>query len=403
MWKTLHPNIRTRIEIQFLSRFGSSLIFPFMAIYFTKAYSVKVAGTLVMFNVVASFLAGVYGGHLTDVIGRRKILFGGELVKCFTTVGIIVVNSPWFYNPALTFVMMLGQNLASGLINPASEAMLVDVSTEENRSFMYAISYWASNLSLMLGIMIGGWFFEDYFFVLLLFLLVINLLTTYLTYHFINETHAVSKKSHMLGLGAVLRSYREVARDHRFLIFTLGGIAILGIENQRNNYISVHLAGNFQPMDFAGIVLNGVKMLGLSTTINTFLIVILTAPVARLISKQNPTKIFKMGVSLFALGFGLLAFTTNFWIVVLSSVVLSIGELLYVPTRQAKLAELVDMNNRGAYLALNGTIFQLGKLVGAAMLIISPYLSSTGMMLTIFLLGIIAITLTTISLKKKKE
>lgn len=32
MWQTLHPNIKARIKIQFLSRFGSSLIFPFMAI-----------------------------------------------------------------------------------------------------------------------------------------------------------------------------------------------------------------------------------------------------------------------------------------------------------------------------------------------------------------------------------
>lgn len=51
-------------------------------------------------------------------------------------------------------------NIASGLISPASEAMLIDVSTEKTRAFMYAINYWANNLALMVGMLIGGWLFE---------------------------------------------------------------------------------------------------------------------------------------------------------------------------------------------------------------------------------------------------
>lgn len=401
MWQELHPNIRKRIEIQFLSRFGSSLIFPFMAIYFTQAYSAKTAGFFVILNVSVSFIAGLYGGHLTDVLGRRKMLVAGELIKCLTTLGILLTNTPWLYAPAITFCMMLLQNIASGLINPASEAMLVDVSNEDNRAFMYAISYWASNLSLMLGIMIGGWFFEEHLFPLLGALLLINLATSWLTYSFIKETHsqAANKK---VGLAAVFRSYRQVCLDHRFVWFTLGGIAILSIEFQRNNYISVHLAQDFVTTQLGDLAINGVKMLSISTTINTFLVVILTAPIAKWLAHKDPLKIFKLGVALFALGFGWLAFSLNIWSIIFASVVLSLGELLYVPTRQAKLAELVDETNRGAYLALNGTIFQIGKLTAAAMLILSPYISHFGMMIALFGLGAAAILLTAFSLRSTK-
>lgn len=64
---------------------------------------------------------------------------------------------------------------SSGLINPAGEAMLIDVSTPENRSFMYSVSYWANNLSIMIGIMVGV-VFVDYLFPLLVVLLSCHLL-----------------------------------------------------------------------------------------------------------------------------------------------------------------------------------------------------------------------------------
>lgn len=405
MWQELHPNIRKRISIQFLSRFGSSLIFPFMAIYFTKAYSEKVAGILVMINVLVSFLAGLYGGHLTDILGRRKMLVFGELLKVFTTFGILMANSPFLQAPAFTFLAMLIQNLASGLINPASEAMLVDVSNEKNRAFMYAISYWASNLSLMLGIMVGGWFFQDHLFLLILGLLFINLFTTFLTYRFIQETAEISNQQakENFGLKSVWRSYQKVCLDQRFLWFTVGGILILAIEFQRNNYVSVHLSQEFQSVKNFGLVINGIKLLSLSTTLNTFLVVLLTAPIAKWLMGKNVLKTFKLGVALFAFGFALLAFSLDFWTVLLASFILSIGELLYVPTRQAQLAQLIDEKNRGAYLAVNGTIFQLGKLVAAALLVISPYLKATGMLVVILSLGLAAIFLTTFSLKLTKK
>lgn len=67
-------------------------------------------------------------------------------------------NSPIFIIPSVTFMMMLLQNTAIALLNPAAEAMIIDDSTPKNRSFIYAVDYWAMNLSIMFGSMIGGMF-----------------------------------------------------------------------------------------------------------------------------------------------------------------------------------------------------------------------------------------------------
>lgn len=102
MWKNLHPNIRKRIQIEFLSRLGSSLIFPFMSIYLFHAYNAQITGVLMMINIIISFLAGIYGGYLTDVFGRRRLLLFGEFIKLLASIGIVCANLPVYHFPWLT-------------------------------------------------------------------------------------------------------------------------------------------------------------------------------------------------------------------------------------------------------------------------------------------------------------
>ncbi|EMG5781942.1 MFS transporter [Listeria innocua] len=406
MFKELHPNIRARILIQFLSKIIGSMIFPFMAIYFSMEINSKVAGILLMINVLAQFLAGMYGGHLADIIGRKKLMVAGELLKVFAFLGMVLYNSPVFHSPWITFVMLLLIGVTQGLINPAGEAMLIDVSTPENRSFMYSVSYWANNLSMMIGIIVGGWFFVDYLFPLLVALFIMSFVTAWLTISLISETlkqKAVLKKG-SYGLVGMLKNYGQVLHDYRFLLYTIGGIAIMSIEFQRSNYISVRLAEDFQALlvhfgPLGNITLNGVQIVSVLTAVNTLFIVLFTVPVARFVTKRAQQPIMYVGFTLFAIGFAVCAFANNLAVLLLATAVLSIGELLYVPTRQTILAAIVDDNRRGAYMAFNGIIFQIGKMIGSVSLVFAPFIGKYGMATFTILLGVLSIVFSAAALK----
>ncbi|MBC2337982.1 MFS transporter [Listeria innocua] len=406
MFKELHPNIRARILIQFLSKIIGSMIFPFMAIYFSMEINSKVAGILLMINVLAQFLAGMYGGHLADIIGRKKLMVAGELLKVFAFLGMVLCNSPIFHSPWITFVMLLLIGVAQGLINPAGEAMLIDVSTPENRSFMYSVSYWANNLSMMIGIIVGGWFFVDYLFPLLVALFIMSFVTAWLTISLISETlkqKAVLKKG-SYGLVGMLKNYGQVLHDYRFLLYTLGGIAVMSIEFQRSNYISVRLAEDFQALlvhfgPLGNITLNGVQIVSVLTAVNTLFIVLFTVPVARFVTKRAQQLIMYVGFTLFAIGFAVCAFANNLAVLLLATAVLSIGELLYVPTRQTILAAIVDDDRRGAYMAFNGIIFQIGKMIGSVSLVFAPFIGRYGMATFTILLGVLSIVFSATALK----
>ncbi|RLQ97431.1 MDR family MFS transporter [Falsibacillus albus] len=397
MFKSLHPNIRMRIYTSFLSRVVGSSVFPFMAIYFTKHINPTVAGILVLIQVAIQFVAGLYGGFLADIIGRKKLMVAGELMKAGAFAGMLLVNSPWFESPWATFLMMLLIGVSGGLVNPAAEAMLIDVSTKETRAFMYSVNYWAVNMSIMLGLMFGGWFFEDYFFELLAVLTAMSVFTFWLTASRITETYKGKKTARKeYGLKPLFQSYGLVMKDWPFIAFTIGGFSILALEFQRNNFISVRLEKEIVPETYhafhlISLQLDGIKLLSMLTVVNTLMIVLFTSLAAKWIKGRNERKIMYAGFVLFGTGYAIMAFSNQIILLLLAVIVLTIGELLYVPTRQSLLADIIDGSQRGAYMAMNGLVFQIGKMLGALGLIVGNIiggLNMAGGYLFLVLLGI---------------
>jgi DHA1 family multidrug resistance protein B-like MFS transporter len=305
--------------------------------------------------------------------------------------------------------MTLIINVASGFENPAAEAMLIDVSDQKSRAFMYAINYWAVNMSLMLGLIIGGWFYLSYFFELLIGLVVMCGVTLWMTMVLIEEVYTPTMSSgKAYGIRPILESYRTVIQDSRFILFVLGGIAILSLEFQRTNYIGIRLKEQFGShlyslFGLGHFALDGVRMLSLLTVENTLLIVLFTGIVTKWLRRRNNEGLMYVGFGLFGLGYAWLAFTNSVLSLVLAVLVLTVGELLYVPTRQSKLAEIVDDTRRGAYMAFNGFVFQVGKLFGAIGIVVGHAAGGAVMALLYLLFTLIGIGLSYLAVRMQSE
>lgn len=65
---------------------------------------------------------------------------------------------------------------------PAEQAMLDDLTDDENQRMVFAVMYLVSNLGMLIGASIGAWFFRGYLFELLLMmvgLILINFMIVY--------------------------------------------------------------------------------------------------------------------------------------------------------------------------------------------------------------------------------
>lgn len=153
------------------------------------------------------------------------------------------------------------------------------------------------------------------------------------------------------------------------------------------------------PFQLGAISIDGTKMIGLLTTTNTLIIVLCTAPFSLWLNRHNQRHLFIVGVIIFASGFAIQASTTHFYWLLLSSIILSCGELLCIPIRQTQLATLMPAQQRGAYIAFNGATFQISKILASLMLVGAPFLSPLIISFLILLLGCGAIFFTLLGLR----
>ena len=400
-FRDFHPNIQIRIITSFLSRFVGTMIFPFMAIYFSVKLGQSIAGVLLIINILASVIVSFYGGYIADIVGRKKVMVISQIIQVFAFAVMAIANSSWLDSPWLTFWMMFVQSISSGLLNPAAEAMLIDVSTKENRRFMYSINYWANNLSIGLGSILGGFLFKSYRFELFTGLTVSAIISLILVKFFMTESYE-SNKQFTTKPGLIVKdmiaNYRLVMKDKNFLWFSLASLLIVALEFQTNNYVAVRLEQEFvsriiSVFNLFSFELDGIKMLSWIRVENTFLIVAATTIMARLMKNYKDTTVLYVGLGLYIIGYVFLGFTNELAILLIVIFIATVGELMYIPVRQSYLADLIDEDSRSSYMAVNGLVFQGAKILGALGITLGAAVPSWFMAFLYLLMGLTGISL----------
>ncbi len=104
-------NLPKQIQLRQLVRFvtitlGSS-IFPFMAMYYTTYFGTFWTGLLMMITSLMGFVGTLYGGHLSDALGRKKVIMIGSVGTTLGWFLTILANLPNAAIPWLTFAGIL--------------------------------------------------------------------------------------------------------------------------------------------------------------------------------------------------------------------------------------------------------------------------------------------------------
>ncbi|EJQ41876.1 hypothetical protein IEE_04366 [Bacillus cereus BAG5X1-1] len=396
---SMHRNIKIRIITSFLTRTVSTMIFPFMAIYFSIKLGSAIAGALLLINVLASLIIGLYGGYVGDRLGRKKVMIIGQSIQVVSIACMGIANSDYVDSPWLTFVFMLVNSLGSGLMNPATEAMLIDVSTPENRKVMYSINYWAINLSIAIGAIFGGLLFENYRLQLFIVLTLVAVITLYVMAVYMEEVYVARKTVEKKNvLKDMADSYKVVMKDRAFLIFCAASICTLSLEFQINNYLGVRLQKEFETVHFLfgnGFTfdLTGIRMLSWISAENTILVVLCSALLIKMLKSFNDLKILYVGLFIYTIGFTILGTSNSLWILLIAGLFQTVGEMMYVPVRQSIMADMVPNEARGSYMAINGMVFQVAKMNGAFGVMLGSFIASWGMSVLYFIVGMSSILL----------
>ncbi|UTE73812.1 MFS transporter [Rossellomorea marisflavi] len=388
--KGIHPNVKFRLVMQFFGGLVSMAVMPFLAIYFAGKLGATITGIVLVVVILSGIAGGFLGGSLSDKLGRKKIMVYGELGLLVSYVFITLCNSPWFDLPYVTAFLFIFNMFFGGLFSPAAQAMIIDVTDSASRKTVFTISYWLANLANAIGGVVGAFLFKDYLFQLFIGVTSITFMSLLVTILFISESYS-PQDSHE-DVPPVSIRYSSVLKDKLFMYFIVGGILILTLEQSLTNYIGIRFERDI-PQQTGSVFglsfeLDGTRLLGFLRTENTLLVVALSALVLLVFRKWKDRTTLLTGLIVFTICFSAFAVTNNILFLFILMFFGTVGELMYVPIKQAMIGDLAPENGRSTYMAFYSLTGYGAMIIASLLIVVGEWLSPVYMGGLLLLIGL---------------
>jgi len=340
-------NAQVLIFGAFLESVGASFIWPINTIFIHNYLhkSLAVAGTVLFFNSLLTFLGNYAGGKMFDRIGGHKTIMTSTAIALIALVGLIF-NHGWPMYPILLPILGFGVGSAFTVIN--AFAAQID---EVDRFKLFNAIYVGTNLGNAIGTALGGFiagvqmtlvFVANFIFLSLFFILVI------FWYKNRSEPNISLKRDKKISKKSKL--HPGVGMMALFL-----GLTWVSYSQWSSN-ISAHLTSLGIP----------VSKYSLLWTINAIVIVIFLPLINHLAENQNWFKRIQipLGVIFFIVAFGSLIGARDYAVFAGGMVVLTLGEMLVYPGIPALVSERTPKKEAGRYQSLLSMSATFARAIG---------------------------------------
>lgn len=338
-----------------ISTIGSSMIWPFLMVYVSGRLNqpLAVASTLITMNAAVGLVMNFIAGPVIDKLGRKWVLV-------FALAGNAVVYM--LQNQADSFAgFALALSLA-GAFNPmyrvASDAMMADLIPQEKRADAYSLLRMINNLGVAIGPTIGGFVashsYSTIFYIAAACMLAYSLL---LAFGAKETLPAKAFSGEPTARRQKFAGYGDIFRDKKFLTtigaftFCMTGSAVLWV------LLAVYLKTNY------GIQEN---LYGFIPATNAIMVVVFQIAVTRFTVKFQPVVVMAAGALFYAVGVGSVYLANGFWSFWASMVILTIGELVLIPTTTTYVANLAPPDMRGRYMSIYNLAAAVAMMIGPA-------------------------------------
>jgi MFS family permease len=337
----------------FISTIGASMIWPFLMLYVSKRLEepLTVTASLLTLNAGTGLVASFLGGPLIDRFGRKWIM-----VASLAFNGSMYV----FLGHAATFqqfALLLG---FGGAVNPlyrsAADAMVADLVPPEKRIDAYSLMRWSNNLGIAIGPLIGGSLaaasYTLAFYCAACGMILYSLLLTFFAHETLpprlSSSEATRAHERFAGYPTILRDKGFVSFLVTFTMVTICAVLMWTI-------MPVYANQNF------GVSENIYKWIPAT---NAIMVVTLQTLITKISKRFLPLSVLSIGSLFYAISVGSVAFAQGFIGFWIAMVIMTIGELILVPTSSTYVAHLAPVDMRGRYMSLYGLSWPIGAGIG---------------------------------------
>jgi MFS family permease len=341
------------VGVSFIDRVGGTLLFPFFSLYLTQKFNVGMtqAGVILGIFAVSGLVGGMIGGALTDKFGRKKLIIFGLVFSALSTLTLGLVND---FNLLYPLAILIG--LLSDMAFPAHQAMIADMLNEKQRTEGFGILRVVANIAWLIGPMIGGFIADRSFFLLFIIDASVSTFVAILFFFLIPETKPESTEEQKSeSILKTFTGYFTVLKDFGFLFFIIAGILMNLVYTQMYNSLSVFLRDTHgTPPSVYGFLM----------AVSAITVIIFQFWVTRRIKSKKPFLLMASGAVFYLIGFGMFGFVGAVWLFALAIMIITIGEMIIMPTQQALAANFASEDMRGRYMAAFGLAWMIPQTIG---------------------------------------
>jgi MFS family permease len=333
----------------FINRASAALIWPFLTLVMRQRLEAPLAviTSLISIQAVAGLVSTSVVGVVMDRFGRKRAMLAGLIGGSAVLVAMSSAKELWQWAVlialygALVPIFMIGSN-----------AMVADLVAPEERVNAYALMRMVANLGIAIGPAVGGFLLTISYTLSYHITAVINLILAGLALALIAESlpqraHEASSENR--------RGYGTLLRDRTFLrfcgVFTLVELSAALVFV----LLPVYTKENFAIPE---------SQYGWLLTINAGMVVLFQFAITRFTRRCRPLPVLAAGAMFYALGLLAMALSRGFAGFAAGMAVLTIGELMVVPTAMALVAALAPPDQRARYMGVYALTYTVGSGIG---------------------------------------
>jgi MFS family permease len=342
-----------------IARSGSSMVWPFLTIYLRQRLEISLTqvAALLTINAAVSLVATSIAGPVVDRFGRKGAMVVGLGA---TALNLLAMSTADSYG--LWMLLMAFDGAFSPLYQVGSQAMVADLVEPDRRPGAYALLRMSANLGVAIGPSVGGFITVTSYALAFYIAFAAEMIFALLTLLAIPETVPAAASASTSRPEA---GYGPVLRDRPFLAFC--GVSVLAgmTYSLMMILLPVYAKENFAVPE---------NQYGFIMATNAAMVVFLQYTTTRITSRHAHLPVLAAGSLFYAVGVGSVAWGWNFPTFLVSMVILTIGEMIMIPTSTALTANLAPPDMRGRYMGVFGLTWSVAFGVGP---VLGGYLNDT--------------------------
>ncbi|MBN2548285.1 MAG: MFS transporter [Anaerolineales bacterium] len=337
-----------------ISTIGASMIWPFLMIYVSSRLELPMTAvaSLLTINSAVILASSFLAGPLIDRYGRKWMM-----------VASLALNGGYFLllGQAHSYLAFAGLMVWGGLVNPVyrvgADAMMADLVPPEKRVDAYSLLRLSNNAGIAIGPAIGGFIasssYNLAFFIAAAGMLIYSLLLLVFARETLPTTQGeVEQRLPKEKWGG----YLVILRDRSFIKVVLFFTMVTVCAATMWVLMPVYAKQNFGVQE---------RQYGFIPTTNAIMVVALQVLTTQITKRHAPLLVMAVGAAFYTLATGSVSLATGFWGFWIAMVIMSIGELVIVPTSSTYVANQAPPDKRGRYMSIYGLSWGLATGIGS--------------------------------------